>query len=59
MDRSFLPGDQVRILADYEDIPHNTEASVVKPPFNGIVVVRLSDGREMEVKAGDLFRTDR
>lgn len=58
MNSSFLPGDRVRILADYEDIPHNTEASIVEPPFNGIVVVRLSDGRKIEVKVGDLFRTD-
>ena len=58
MDRSFLPGDRVRILADYDDIPHNTEASVVEPPLNGIIVVRLCDGRKIEVKASDLFRTD-
>ncbi len=58
MDRSYLPGDRVRILVNHEDISPDTEAWVVVPSLNGMVVVRLSDGRKVEVNAGDLLRTD-
>jgi hypothetical protein len=53
MPKSFMPGDSVKILSLGDEVP---TATVLEMELNGIVKVRLADGEEIEVSAGDLRR---